>query len=766
MSNAVIPAAEAATGRPCHTILIVDDQPNNLGFVVDHLESFGYRVIVAQGGPEALRRIGFAQPDLILLDAMMPDMDGFEVCRQLKMHGGLADIPVIFMTALKQTETKLSAFSLGAVDYVTKPLQVDEVAARVATHLQLRDMRLQLQQQTRQLQQVRRNLLDEVEVRTRELKESNGRLQLELAERYAAELALDASAVGYQEIFDHVSDALYLLELGEDGRFLYVQINPAFASLVGLPAGAIIGQPACQLFGTAAGERLHAACQRCSAHGEPVDLELVLELAGGRCILQLTMVRSGVPSRAAHRLVGIGRNVTRLHDYQAQLTFLARRDPLTGLPNRLSFRDSLSQALARAEAQGTSVGVLLLGLDRFRDVNDGLGRPLGDRLLTSCAALLEQAVGGIDLVARIGGDEFAILVDSGGDSVALLARRLLRQLAKPIDIDDYELALSCSIGIVQAPQDGRDAETLLCNVDTAMYRAKAKGGNRHQYFTAEMSSSTRRRVEIGNALRYAIRHAELSLHYQPRASLAGGGAVGMEALLRWNGKLLGQVAPSEFIPLAEQNGLILQIGEWVLHHACRQAQEWRLRHGNPLPIAVNLSARQFRDADLVRMVETALEASGLPPHLLELELTESMLMHDAKRTLRTLAALKSIGVRLAVDDFGTGYSSLSYLKSFPLDYLKIDRSFVRGLPQDRNDGAIVRAIIAMAHTLGLKVIAEGVETAGQLDFLRAQHCDEVQGYFFSRPLAAADMESYLCRPDAGRGRMLPLSGSMEDRIVE
>ncbi|RFP13146.1 EAL domain-containing protein [Duganella sp. BJB488] len=763
MSNAVIPEAEDAVERLGQTILIVDDQPNNLGFVVDHLESLDYRVIVAQGGVEALRRIGFAQPDLILLDAMMPDVDGFEVCRQLKAGGSMADIPVIFMTALKQIETKLSAFSLGAVDYVTKPLQVDEVAARVSTHLQLRRTRSQLQQQTRQLLQVRQNLLNEVEVRTTELRESNHRLQIELAERYAAELALHASAVGYQEIFDHVSDALYLIEGSEDGQFRYVQINPAFARMVGLPSAAIIGQPASQLFGVAAGERLQAACQRCSAQGETVDEELVLELAAGRCILQLTMVRSCVPSRAPSRLVGIGRDVTRLHDYQSQLTFLARRDPLTGLPNRLNFRDSLTQALARADACNTSVGVLLIGLDHFREVNDGLGRPLGDRLLTSCAALLEQAVGGIDLVARIGGDEFAILVECSGDSLALLARRLLRLLAKPIDIDDYELAVSCSIGIAQAPQDGRDADTLLCNVDTAMYRAKAEGGNRYQHFTAEMSSSTRRRVEIGNALRYAIRNAELSLHYQPRASLLEGGAVGMEALLRWNSKLLGQVAPSEFIPLAEQNGLILQIGEWVLHHACRQAQEWRQRHRNPMPIAVNLSARQFRDADLVRIVEAALEASGLPPHLLELELTESMLMHDAKRTLRTLAALKSIGVRLAIDDFGTGYSSLSYLKSFPLDYLKIDRSFVRGLPEDRNDGAIVRAIIAMAHTLGLKVIAEGVETAGQLDFLRTQQCDEVQGYFFSRPLTASAMDAYLSRPEAASseafsGPHLPVVG--------
>ncbi|SFU31902.1 two-component system response regulator [Pseudoduganella namucuonensis] len=754
MSNAVHPEA---ADRPRHTILIADDRPSNLGFVVDHLESLGYRVIVAQGGAEALRRIGFARPDLILLDAMMPDMDGFEVCRQLKARGGMDDIPVIFMTALKQTETKLSAFALGAVDYVTKPLQVDEVAARVGTHLQLRDARLRLEGQTRQLRRVRQELLGEAELRTAELKESNRRLQFELAERYAAELALDASALGYQEIFNHVSDALYLIEAGEDGQFHCVQVNPAFVRLVGLPHSVILGQPVSRLFDAAAGARLHAACQRCSASGEAVEEELALELPAGRGILQLTMVRSRVPSRGGGRLVGIGRDVTRLRDYQSQLAFLAQRDPLTGLPNRHSFRDSLSQALARTAAGAGGVGVLLLGLDHFRDINDGLGRARGDRVLVSCAALLERAIGGTGLLARVGGDQFAILVEwAGGDvGLGLLARRLLRLVAKLIDIDGYELALGCSIGVCKAPQDGDDAETLLCNVETAMYRAKAEGRNRCQYFTAEMSSSTRRRVEIGNALRYAIRNAELSLHYQPRASLDGGGMAGMEALLRWDARLLGRIAPSEFIPLAEQNGLILRIGQWVLNQACRQAQAWRQRLGVALPIAVNLSARQFHDADLVRAVEAALQASGLPPRLLELELTESMLMHDAKRTARTLAALKAIGVRLAVDDFGTGYSSLSYLKSFPLDYLKIDRSFVSGLPEDRNDGAIVRAIIAMAHTLGLKVIAEGVETAGQLDFLRAQRCDEVQGYFFSRPLPAPEMEAWLSRPEAERSGMIP-----------
>ena len=755
MGRLAAEAGAAAAGLR-HTILIVDDLPSNLGFVVDHLESLGYRVVIAQGGAEALRRIGFARPDLILLDAMMPDMDGFEVCRQLKAHPATDNIPVIFMTALKQIETKLSAFSLGAVDYVTKPLQVDEVAARVGAHLQLRDERLRLEREAQQLQQARQHLLGEAELRTAELKESDRRLQLELAERHAAELALDASALGYQEIFNHVSDALYLIEAGEDGQFRCIQVNPAFVRLLGLPPSAILGQPVSQLFG-AAGARLQAACQRCSADGEAVDEEPVLELAAGRSILQLTMVRSNVPSRGASRLVGIGRDVTRLRHYQSQLTLLARCDALTGLPNRHSFRDSLAQALGRASAGADAPGVLLLGLDHFRDINDGLGRACGDRVLAGCAALLEQAVGGSGLVARIGGDQFAILAGCAGDNacLSLLASRLLRLLAKPIDVDGYDLALGCSIGVCQAPQDGDDAETLLCNAETAMYRAKAEGRNRYQYFTAEMSSGTRRRVDLGNALRYAIRNGELSLHYQPRVSLDGGRPAGMEALLRWNSRLLGPVAPSEFIPLAEQNGLILQIGEWVLHHACRQAQAWRERFGGALPMAVNLSARQFHDADLVRIVEAALQASGLPPQLLELELTESMLMHDAKRTLRTLAALKATGVRLAVDDFGTGYSSLSYLKSFPLDYLKIDRSFVSGLPQDRNDGAIVRAIVAMAHTLGLKVIAEGVETAGQLEFLQAQHCDEVQGYFYSRPLAAPDMEAYLAAPErAGAGLLL------------
>lgn len=735
-------------------VLIVDDRPANLGFVVASLEAHGYRVIVAQGGEEALRRVDYAQPDLILLDAMMPDMSGFEVCRRLRTRAEHCEIPVIFMTALKQTENKLSAFALGAVDYLTKPLQVDEVVARVAAHLQLRGARLALQRQTRRLQQVQSGLRDEVALRRAELEIRNRLLQVELAERQAAELALQASAQRYQEVFDHVSDALYLIEVDAAGGFHYAKVNRAFCRLVGLADTAIIGRSAQEIFGPDAGRRMHGACLRCCDGGGAVDEEIVLELPSRRCVLQLTMVRFNGPGQAGGRLVGIGRDVTSVREYQTQLTQLASRDPLTGLCNRHCFGDHLARALARADADGGGVGLLLLDLDQFRDINHTLGRQYGDRLLKACAALLERVVRGGGLVARTGGDEFAILVATDGDGAALgkLASRVLRLLARPAEVDGYELVVSGSVGIVHYPHHGADAESLLCNVDTAMYRAKTDGGHRYQYFNADMNNISRRRMELGKAMRNAVRQAELSLHYQPRADRDGRHVVGAEALLRWNARLLGAVAPSEFIPLAEQNGLILQIGAWVLRHACLQARIWYDCMAEPIPVAVNLSARQFRDADLVHMVTAALDASGLPPHLLELELTESMLMQDAKGTLRTLAALKAIGVRLAVDDFGTGYSSLSYLKSFPLDFLKIDRSFVNGLPDDRNDGAIVRAIIAMAHTLGLKVIAEGVETAGQLAFLQAQNCNEFQGYLFSRPLAAPDMARFLCLDAGGPGR--------------
>lgn len=441
----------------------------------------------------------------------------------------------------------------------------------------------------------------------------------------------------------------------------------------------------------------------------------------------------------------VAHDITDLKQYETQMLFQATCDALTALPNRLQFREHLGQAIARAQEFERVLGVMFIDLDNFKDINDTLGHSAGDELLKLTADRLETAVRQGDTVGRMGGDEFAVLMEdvSNVSEVELAAERLRRTVTEPYLVDGHEIVISCSIGITLYPFDDGDVDALLRNADTAMYRAKAEGKNAYQNFTAEMNDSIRRRVEIGNHLRRAVNASEFALHFQPRAELGGGTVSGVEALIRWNSGGLGMVSPAEFIPVAENNGLIVPIGEWVLHEACRQAKQWLDETGMPVNMAVNLSARQFKDVDIARTVVQALEQSGLPAGMLELELTESMLMHDTKRVLRTLETLKEIGVSLAVDDFGTGYSSLSYLKMFPIDYLKVDRSFVMDVPNDPNNEAIVRAIIAMAHGLGLKVIAEGVETAAQLDFLLAQGCDEIQGYYFSKPLPPDGLKAFL-----------------------
>lgn len=434
----------------------------------------------------------------------------------------------------------------------------------------------------------------------------------------------------------------------------------------------------------------------------------------------------------------VARDVTEIRLYETQMMFQAHYDSLTALPNRLLFRDRLDKALAHAQRKGQKMGVMFIDLDNFKDINDTLGHLFGDEVLKAMAIRLQDALRESDTVARLGDDEFAILVEGIADmrDVDRVAAQLLNGVAAPLKINEHEVVVSCSIGITLYPMDNSDAHGLLRNANTAMCRAKENGKNNYRHFTSEMDSSIRRRVDIGNRLRRAINAegAEFALHYQPRVELASGEITGVEALLRWNAAGVGPISPAEFIPVAEKNGTIVQIGEWVLQNACQQAKRWQEELGMRVPVAVNLSARQFREIDISQNILRVLDETGLPPDLLELELTESMLMNDNNRVLHTLDVLKDIGIRLAVDDFGTGYSSLSYLKGFPLDYLKVDRSFVTDIPGDRNDKALVQAIIGIAHNLGLKVIAEGIETRDQLDFMLTQDCDEIQGFYFSKPL--------------------------------
>ena len=427
--------------------------------------------------------------------------------------------------------------------------------------------------------------------------------------------------------------------------------------------------------------------------------------------------------------------------YQLQLEHQANYDALTGLPNRNLLHDRMRQAVY-AQRTARAMAVAFIDLDHFKFINDSLGHSAGDKLLRGMAERLQGVLREGDTVARLGGDEFVVILnDQGGEEAIYRAmQRIMAEVARPMVVDGKELCVTCSAGITLYPQDGVDVDTLLKNADAAMYRAKDHGRNNFQFFTSEMNERVNERLALENALRRALERNELLLHYQQKVALGTGVLCGAEALVRWSHPEWGLLRPERFIPLAEETGLIVQIGEWVLREACRQTRAWLDQGLRPGPVSVNLSARQFRQEGLVRTVSRILEETRLDPGHLEIELTESMVMHNVAGAIATLHGLKSLGVALSVDDFGTGYSSLAYLKDLPIGTLKIDRSFVRaiGAGASPDDGVIAQAVISLGHALHLKVIAEGVETDPQLRFLRRHGCDEVQGFFFGEPLPPQD----------------------------
>jgi diguanylate cyclase (GGDEF)-like protein/PAS domain S-box-containing protein len=422
---------------------------------------------------------------------------------------------------------------------------------------------------------------------------------------------------------------------------------------------------------------------------------------------------------------------------EKQLEFLAHHDVLTGLPNRLLLRDRFDQAMAQADRAHSGVAVLFLDLDNFKQVNDTLGHNYGDKLLVRVVERLRACLRETDTISRQGGDEFVVLLPNLRDLAVIgnIAHHIIDAFAQPFEIENYSINTTFSIGICLYPDDGSEFGTLLKNADTALYQAKDSGRDTYRFFSEKMNLDAQEQLHLQGQLRNALKHQEFLLHYQPQIDIANGRIVGAEALVRWQHPELGLIAPGKFIPLAERSGLVIPMGEWVLNEACRQAQQWRA-NGSPLVMAVNLSALQFRRGNLLETVSNALKLSGLPAELLELELTESILLHDIDVAIKTLHSLKELGVKLSIDDFGTGYSSLSYLKRLAVNKLKVDQSFVRDLAEDADSAAIVRAIIQLGHTLQLTVIAEGVENDAQLAFLRNYGCDEVQGYLFSRPVPA------------------------------
>jgi diguanylate cyclase (GGDEF)-like protein/PAS domain S-box-containing protein len=442
---------------------------------------------------------------------------------------------------------------------------------------------------------------------------------------------------------------------------------------------------------------------------------------------------------------GVARDITARVRAEEELARMAHYDALTGLPNRALLQGRLKRAMARADRGGTLLAVIFLDLDQFKEINDSLGHAVGDAVLKETALRLESCLRSTDTVARLGGDEFTILLEDlrSADEIARVADKLLRVIAEPADIAGQELHLSTSIGVTVYPLHDHDTDTLLRNADLAMYHAKQEGRNNVQFYSHDMSERTEKRVDLLGRLRGVIARNELQLHYQPQVDVRSGSILGVEALLRWNDPERGLVPPMQFIPLAEETGLIMPIGEWVLREACSQAKRWLGAGLGPLLMAVNLSPRQFRQKNLVQMVAGILAETGLPPECLELEITESTMMHRAEEAAAGLRDLHALGVQISLDDFGTGYSSLAYLHRFPVHTLKVDQSFVRDIRSDRDDAAIVSTVISLARQLKLKSLAEGVETKEQLAFLRTRGCDSYQGYLFCRPRPAAEIEALL-----------------------
>jgi diguanylate cyclase (GGDEF)-like protein/PAS domain S-box-containing protein len=634
--------------------------------------------------------------DLVLCDHNLRDYDGISALRYCRSKR--PDTPVIMISGTLSEDDAVECLKGGATDYVLK-------------------QRLQ-------------RLAPAASRAVREAEEHKG-LARSQADLRLRDLAIDAA-----------TNAIFIIDaLAADQPIVHV--NRAFEKMTGYSADESIGRNCGFLQGPERDQPELERLRKALATGTEASVLLRNYRKDGTLFwnnLQVSPVRD--ESGKVTHYVGIQSDVTELKRYQLELEYRANYDTLTGLANKNLLADRLSQAMAWANRVHGRIAILYLDLDRFKVVNDSLGHAKGDALLKSVAARLKVSVRESDTVARLGGDEFAIILNGidGPAAAGALAQKVLVELQQPIAIDSHEVFTSASIGLCVYPEDGADGECLLKNADIAMYRAKHSGGNQVCFYTEDLNANALERLRLEGDLRKALTMGEFELHYQPRLALCSGRPTSLEALIRWRRGDEGLVYPARFIPLAEETGLIIPIGEWVLRSACQQMCRWAKDGHGDLRVAVNLSPRQFRQADMVATIRDILTETGANAHQLELEITESIAMQDPESSRVLLQELSDLGIAIAIDDFGTGYSSLAYLKRFPIDHLKIDQSFVYGIPGDGDSNNIVRSIIALGKSLGLTVIAEGVETEAQRAFLQAEGCDEMQGYLHSRPAPAATFD--------------------------
>ena len=686
-------------------ILIVDDQPVNIQLLEYLLTNTGYTDVSSTTDPRAVAALHQAHRyDLIILDLHMPAMSGFAVMEALKPLETESYLPVLVVTA--DPDKKLAALEAGARDFVGKPFDPYEVLTRIRNLLEVR-------------------LLHRESTSYGELLEKTVRERTFHLQRFRS--AMDATA-----------DAIFLIDAAD---MSIADVSDGACRMLGYSRAELLGADPARLGLGAQGELARHAEGPADADGEAEVAASELLHADLRGVVPVEISWKVQERRGVRTLIAVARDVSeRLHAQQS-MAHLASYDSLTGLPNRALFYQTLREAIEGARGGQWGIVVLFIALDRFKFVNDSLGAALGDELLRQFSNRLVECARVRDTVGRLGGDEFALILamTRSQQEAVDVANEVREALRAPFDLHGQQVALTASIGIAMYPDDAADPETLIRNADTAMGRAKEAGRDGYRFYTAGMNVQVLERLELELALRRALEGDEFLLYFQPKMNVITGRVSGLEALLRWQRPGHGLVQPGVFIPVMEETGLIVRVGAWVIDAACRQIAAWSAAGMRDMRVAVNVSSRQFAEGDLEAEIRAALERHRVEARLLELELTESALMANAEHTIAVLGRLKQLGIRIAIDDFGTGYSSLAYLKRFPIDKLKIDIAFVREVTTNPDDAAIALAIISMAHSMHMEVIAEGVESPEQLAYLGRHHCDEIQGFHFSRPLPADEV---------------------------
>lgn len=690
-------------------ILIADDD-KQIRDVLLELLADDYDCEAVGSAEEALSVLKEQSFDLVLSDIMMGGITGLEMVPQVLELA--PDTVVIMISGEQNIESAIQALRAGAFDYITKPFDLRHVEAAVKRALEHYELRRSKRYYETFLEAI-------VKERTTELNKANQTLRVLIEASPLAIVVLDTQ--------QNVS----LWNPAAERMFGWTEIEVLEHPLP------IIPHDEAEVFRSKFAEALEGKLatsyetRRQKKDGSLFDVN----------VWTATLHTDGEISG----IMTIVEDITERKQAEERIHYLAFHDTITELPNRVSFEERLTKGVSQAELSGKPLAVMFLALDRFKKFNDTLGHIIGDQLLRRVAERLSTFVREGDVIACFTSDEFAFLLKDirDADDAAEVARGLQGVLEPSFEIEDQELYVTASIGIGLYPHDGEDAQSLLKNSGAALYRAKQQGGNNYQFYTADMNERALKRLALENQLRWALERKEFRVYYQPQMRIDTGQISGMEALVRWQHPELGLVSPVEFIPLAEDTGLISPIGEWVLRTACAQTKSWHECGFASLHVSVNLSPRQFQQSDLLSMIERQLSETGLDPAFLELEVTESSVMKNPDSAISTLRELKEMGIKISIDDFGSGYSSLSYLKHLPIDVLKIDQSFVRDMTTDPKDAAIVMAIIQLAHSLQLKVNAEGVETDEQLRFLRLLRCDEMQGYLFCEPLPVEAFEQLL-----------------------